>query len=86
MTDLALLYEHPAWFTSLFAALERRGIDFVALEPDGHFDPADTTAPAPIVFNRVAMSSFLRARTPHLPLGGLARSLAPRRRADRQRA
>jgi len=61
VTDLALLFEHPLWFLPLFEALERRGIDHVALRPDGHFDPADDTAPAPVVFNRIAMSSFLRA-------------------------
>jgi glutathione synthase/RimK-type ligase-like ATP-grasp enzyme len=61
MTDLAILYEHPAWFTPLFAALDRRGVPYAALKPDGHFDPADRTAPAPFVFNRIAMSSFLRA-------------------------
>lgn len=61
MTDLALLYEHPAWFAPLFAALDRRGVDYVALRPDGHYDPADGSAPARVVFNRIAMSSFLRS-------------------------
>ncbi|HVF93429.1 MAG TPA: alpha-L-glutamate ligase [Sphingomonas sp.] len=61
MTDLAILYEHPAWFAPLFAALERRGVDFATLSPDGAWDPADTQAPAPVMFNRIAMSSFLRA-------------------------
>ena len=61
MTDLALLYEHPAWFTPLFAALDRRGVDYVALRPDGHYDPADRQPPAKVVFNRIAMSSFLRS-------------------------
>jgi len=61
MTDLAILYEHPAWFTPLFAALDRRGVSYAALKPDGHFDPADRMAPALFVFNRIAMSSFLRA-------------------------
>ena len=61
MTDLALLYEHPTWFAPLFAALDRRGVDYVALKPDGDFDPADTAPPAHVVFNRIAMSSFLRA-------------------------
>jgi len=60
MTDLAILYEHSAWFVPLFDALERRGIDHVALRPDGHFDPADRGVPAPVIFNRIAMSSFLR--------------------------
>ncbi len=61
MTDLAILYEHPAWFAPLFAALDRRGVDHVAFRPDGHFDPADRIPPARVVFNRIAMSSFLRA-------------------------
>ncbi|WP_242140251.1 alpha-L-glutamate ligase [Sphingomonas sp. TREG-RG-20F-R18-01] len=61
MTDLALLYEHPVWFAPLFDALDRRGIDYVAVRPDGHFDPADGTPPARVVFNRIAMSSFLRS-------------------------
>ncbi len=62
MADLAIIYEHPQWFQPLFAALDRRGIDYVAATADGHaFDPADPTPPAPVVFNRIAMSSFLRA-------------------------
>jgi hypothetical protein len=61
VTDLAILYEHPAWFVPLFAALDRRGVDYVALTPDGHFDPAERAPPARVVFNRIAMSSFLRS-------------------------
>jgi len=61
VADLALLYEHPAWFAPLFDTLGKRGIDYVAVRPDGHFDPADRTAPARVVFNRIAMSSFLRS-------------------------
>jgi len=60
--DLAIVFEHPQWFQPLFAALDRRGIAHVALHADGHcFDPAETIVPAPVVFNRIAMSSFLRA-------------------------
>lgn len=58
---LAVLYEHPIWFEPLFAALTRRGIAYEAIKLSDHsFDPASTDAPAPIIFNRVAMSSFLR--------------------------
>lgn len=61
MTDLAILYEHPAWFAPLFAALDRRGVRYDALHLSGHrFDPADAALPAPVVLSRVAMSSFLR--------------------------
>mgnify|MGYP004498509899 CR=1 FL=1 len=59
--DIAILYEHPAWFEPLFKALDRRGIDYAAFPADGHsFDPADAAPPARVIFNRIAMSSFLR--------------------------
>src|SRR3569623_2266174 len=61
MPPIALFYEHPAWITPLFAALDRRGIAHLALKPEGHWAPSVVTAPAPVVFNRIAMSSFLRA-------------------------
>jgi hypothetical protein len=68
ISDLAILYEHPAWFAPLFAALDRRGLDYVALTPDGAFDPADPTPPAKVVFNRIAMSSFLRGGAAEHPI------------------
>jgi hypothetical protein len=59
--DLAVFYEHPEWFKATFAALDRRGAPYAALTIQDHtFDPADPTVPAPVVFNRLAMSSFLR--------------------------
>jgi glutathione synthase/RimK-type ligase-like ATP-grasp enzyme len=58
--DLLILYEHPLWFEPLFAALDRRGVDYQAVRvTDHHFDLADGP-PARVIFNRVAMSSFLR--------------------------
>lgn len=61
LTDLVLLYEHPQWLRPLFSVLDARGIAYRAMHSDGHgFDPADPTPPAPLVFNRIAMSSFLR--------------------------
>jgi len=66
MPDLAILYEHPQWFAPLFATLDRRGIDYEAFAATGHmFDP-EAPPPAPVLFNRVAMSSFLR--TPDHPI------------------
>jgi glutathione synthase/RimK-type ligase-like ATP-grasp enzyme len=59
--QLAVLYEHPQWFQPLFAALERRGMAYDAIQLSGHgFDPAATDMPAPLVLSRVAQSSFLR--------------------------
>lgn len=62
MTDLALLYEHPDWLRPLMAELDRRGTDYCTIPADGHmFDPVNPAPPAPLIFNRIAMSSFLRA-------------------------
>ena len=61
MADLAVFYEHPQWFESLFRTLDRRGLSWIPIEIQDHtFDPADTTTPAPVILNRLAMSSFLR--------------------------
>jgi glutathione synthase/RimK-type ligase-like ATP-grasp enzyme len=61
MPELAILYEHPLWFEPLFAALDRAGVDYVKVSVGDHrFDPTASPPPAPVVFNRVAMSSFLR--------------------------
>jgi glutathione synthase/RimK-type ligase-like ATP-grasp enzyme len=59
--DLAIVYEHPEWFKPLFAALDRRSVNYVAV-PLGHhhFDLANRHAPAPLVLSRLAMSSFVR--------------------------
>lgn len=62
MPDLAILYEHPRWFVPLFAALDARGVDYAAIHVGDHrYDPASRDVPAPVVFNRVSMSSFLRS-------------------------
>ena len=59
--DLLVLHEHPAWFVPMFKALERAGVDFRAENIGNHrFDPEQPDVPSRLVFNRVAMSSFLR--------------------------
>jgi hypothetical protein len=59
--DLAVFYEHPSWFLPLFAALDRARVDWIPISILDHtFDPAETTPPARVVLNRLAMSSFLR--------------------------
>jgi hypothetical protein len=61
LADLAVFYEHPQWFEALFACLERRGVDYVKVPIQDHtFDPQETSVPAPVILNRLAMSSFLR--------------------------
>ena len=62
MSRLAIIYEHDQWLRPLFAELDRRGADYCAIHADGlDFDPAAPEPPAPLIFNRIAMSSFLRA-------------------------
>jgi carbamoylphosphate synthase large subunit len=59
--SLAIVYEHPEWFKPLFATLDRRGVAYRAISFEDHlFDLADKHPPAPVVFSRLAMSSFLR--------------------------
>jgi hypothetical protein len=61
MADLAVFFEHPKWFEPLFAALDRRGVDWQAISIQDHvFDPDGSPPPAPVILNRLAMSSFLR--------------------------
>ncbi|MBS0332570.1 MAG: alpha-L-glutamate ligase, partial [Proteobacteria bacterium] len=49
MADLAVFYEHPQWFESLFAALDRRGVEWTPISIQDHtFDPASTAPPAPV--------------------------------------
>lgn len=61
MTDLAVVYEHPKWFAPLFAALDRRGVDYVAIDATDHvFDPEGSPPPAPVILNRIGMSAFMR--------------------------
>jgi D-alanine-D-alanine ligase-like ATP-grasp enzyme len=61
MADLAIYYEHPSWFEPLFRALQRRGVEWSPLRiQDYILNPTELSAPAPVVLNRLAMSSFLR--------------------------
>ncbi len=57
---IAVLYEHPDWFTPLFAALERRGLDTVALDAAALlWDPARPPA-FDLLVNRMSPSAYLR--------------------------
>lgn len=61
LPDLAVFYEHPQWFAPLFRELDRRGLDWAPIAIQDHsFDPGEVRPPAPVILNRLAMSSFLR--------------------------
>ncbi len=60
--SLAIYHEHPDWFRPLFAELDRRGIPYRRLDArePAIYDPADDSRPAPVFFNRISPSSYLR--------------------------
>src|SRR5215470_6487149 len=74
--DLVVLFEHPEWQKPLFAALQRRGVDFGAFDlKRGCFDP-DRVPEAPLYFNQASPSAYVRGNTRAVPLAlSLMRSL-----------
>lgn len=58
---IAVHHEHPDWFRPLFAELERRGLPYVRLDAAAHvYEPAETSVPYSLVFNRASPSAYLR--------------------------
>lgn len=57
---IAIYYEHPHWFTPLFAELDRRGTPYTRLHAEHHrFNPA-SKPPYNLVFNRMSPSAWQR--------------------------
>jgi len=58
---IAIYHEHPDWFRPLFAELDRRSIPYERLDAATHsYDPAETSVPWSLVFNRTSPSAYLR--------------------------
>jgi len=58
---IAIYYEHPDWFRLLFKELERRDLNYTAIEADQHqYDPAETETGFSLLFNRMSPSAYLR--------------------------
>src|SRR5438270_5599761 len=74
--DLIVIYEHPEWQKSLFAALERLGLSFAAYDLKRNaFDPARLPQ-ARLYFNQASPSAYVRGNTRAVPLAlSLMRSL-----------
>jgi hypothetical protein len=74
--ELVVLYEHPEWQKPLWAALDRRGVRYVALDlKRAAFDP-DAVPTAPLYFNQASPSAYVRGNTRAVPLAlSLMRSL-----------
>jgi len=61
---IGILYEHPDWFTPLFAELDRRGLPYERIAAQAHrYDPSARTSPYSLVVNRVSPSAYLRGNT-----------------------
>lgn len=67
MHDLAVLYEHPEWQKPLFAALDARGVDYVAIDAKRAAFRSDAQAPARVVFNQASPSAYVRGNTRAVP-------------------
>jgi hypothetical protein len=74
--DLVVLFEHPEWQKPLWAALERRGVDYAAFDlKQAAFDP-DAVPDAALYFNQASPSAYVRGNTRAVPLAlSLMRSL-----------
>jgi len=74
--DLVVLFEHPEWQKPLWAALERRGVRYAALDlKRAAFDP-DSVPEAALYFNQASPSAYVRGNTRAVPLAlSLMRSL-----------
>ena len=67
MHDLAVLYENPAWQAPLFAALDARGVDYVAVHTERAAYASSDPAPARVVFNQASPSAYVRGRERAIP-------------------
>src|SRR5882757_384115 len=74
--DLVVLFEHPEWQKPLFAALDRRGVQYGKFDlKKAAFDP-DGVPEAPLYFNQASPSAYVRGNTRAVPFAfALMRSL-----------
>ena len=58
---IGILYEHPQWFTPLFAELDRRGVDYMPIDAsDPAFDPEGSGRQYQLMVNRMSPSAWTR--------------------------
>ncbi len=76
MYDLAVLFEHPEWQKPLWAALERRGVHYAALDLKRAAFDSDAVPEAALYFNQASPSAYMRGNTRAVPFAlALIRSL-----------
>jgi glutathione synthase/RimK-type ligase-like ATP-grasp enzyme len=66
--DLVVLFEHPEWQKPLWAALERRGVHYAALDLKRAAFHPDAAPQAPLYFNQASPSAYVRGNTRAVPL------------------
>jgi glutathione synthase/RimK-type ligase-like ATP-grasp enzyme len=77
--DLIVIHEHPEWQKPLFAALERRGVDFEPFDVKRAAFSNIEPLRAPLYFNQASPSAYIRGNTRAVPLAlALMRTLALR--------
>jgi len=58
---IGILYEHPQWFTPLFAELDRRGVDYVPIDASNSaFGPEESASQYRLLVNRMSPSAWVR--------------------------
>jgi D-alanine-D-alanine ligase-like ATP-grasp enzyme len=61
---VGILYEHPEWFTPLFAEFDRRGIAYTPIDARTlSWDPSVDDLPYSVVVNRMSPSSWVRGNS-----------------------
>jgi glutathione synthase/RimK-type ligase-like ATP-grasp enzyme len=66
--DVLVLFEHPEWQKPLFAALEKHGVSFSALDlKRAAFEPGASVG-ARLVFNQASPSAYVRGNVRAVPL------------------
>jgi glutathione synthase/RimK-type ligase-like ATP-grasp enzyme len=74
--DLGVLYEHPEWQKPLFAALDRRGVRYTAIDLKRAAFDANAVPAARVYFNQASPSAYVRGNERAVPFAlSLMRSL-----------
>src|SRR5438552_4418509 len=66
--DLVVLYEHPEWQKPLFAALDRRGVNYAPFDVTHTAFANDQPPAAKLYFNQASPSAYVRGHARAVPL------------------
>jgi glutathione synthase/RimK-type ligase-like ATP-grasp enzyme len=66
--ELVVLHEHPEWQKPLFAALDKRGVDFAPFDVKSAAFSNEEIPAAKLYFNQASPSAYVRGNTRAVPL------------------